>query len=740
MKNPTADPKSPSCYSDPGIVSICVWCLNGSYDEIDYIEEIMCERGQNKASRLGIKIRGRYYEPECGRCKRRRKQYKLEDVLEYICKNENNVDQHVVNKQLNEIHREYPTSPNKVESPASNVLENINSEHQNHVTNMRQAAIGAVKMKPNTKNTTMLEIPGSNSSSDKNSALNSPRKINDKLIDDKISQLQSIITTDQQIENRPNEKTEDNGVFEPLNYYRIEDLFNKNQNSPNNEDKSRKMEGNEANSDSNILQTERNLLTDRNLSSLNDSSFSANEKLEIVGANEINKSPVCDITGNFPFSINMSPVSTNSSMDRLGNPREMLVLVDEVTDSASSKTESLNSVHESEKGEILTNESVNSLFSKTESLITLKESENDELFDTQIIEREMEKLKNNSQVIPFGETIVQFSLSILGDDRPSATQAIILPFDGINSVIRDNNESIISTNKMNDQIKRHEPASRINKYYCGESDHPVLTETMEKGNYNDELITISDVKPISRDPSPTSAKNEKNFDVEVKDMLRLAEKRASEKPLYLNTRFSPNHVKRFIVTSKIQVYKMKDIVAINDLKTSVIRDQIHKKGRNSNFQYNWMQLRDSIFTIYNGKIEELSDKFKEDNGDLICPDNENMFLTRKYTIDVKNFQIHIMLNTEFRNSFLARLNCRRRNCQTIDISDKNIKSILPFGKEYKVIIKNEQSECIYIIPFLEFALVKGDEIYSYRVDSINAFLKWILAIELRQGKVKWPIS
>lgn len=104
----TSYSKSPSVLSDPGVEMKCVWCLNGSYDEIDYIEELLSDKSKMLAGKLGIGIRNRFDEPECEHCLERREVkrengYVVGNVLEYVCsESKMDEDKNTLNEEMSE--------------------------------------------------------------------------------------------------------------------------------------------------------------------------------------------------------------------------------------------------------------------------------------------------------------------------------------------------------------------------------------------------------------------------------------------------------------------------------------------------------------------------------------------------------------------------------------------------------------------------------------------------------------
>lgn len=399
-------------------------------------------------------------------------------------------------------------------------------------------------------------------------------------------------------------------------------------------------------------------------------------------------------------------ITKNNSMDKIGNRAEILVLHEPTP---------------AKKCEVV---------SGSESLITLEDCENNYEFSSSVQYTKIGEIIEKPS-IPYGEKVVKFSLTVIGNETK--------PEEGTCPSDNGKIESIISLNKMNMHIKRHEPSSRINTFAFNKELKPESPSAVSIKS-NSEKNTCKQTESAVSIPSKHSKEDlMQRFDSEVKDMLRLAEKRASINPFTCTAEKIPNQIKRFVIPGKIPIFKINDIIAINDLKMSIIRDKIHKRGRNDKFQYNWIQLKDTFLTCYNGNLNDFNDTFKEANGDLTCPDDQSVFLTRKYMIDLREYQIHIGSNVELKNGIFSYFGVRRSCSKTVDISDKNIKNVMPYGKEYRIVIKDGQSETMYYIPFLEFGLVKGNEIYSYRVENINTYLKWILAIKLRQGKVGWPI-
>ncbi|KAG0440733.1 hypothetical protein DMUE_1527 [Dictyocoela muelleri] len=249
------------------------------------------------------------------------------------------------------------------------------------------------------------------------------------------------------------------------------------------------------------------------------------------------------------------------------------------------------------------------------------------------------------------------------------------------------------------------------------------------------------------------------------EIIEEAEKRLNRKDTFHNK----------IVIDKKPVVFIDESYKFSDLK-GVLIGQLKKKGRNGVFKENWFCMKDAKLTCFNGKEnkltqnlenrnlitghnndnERLENRFNHlyqalnvnlanniinshlnenitDNDDiLICPTNPSCYLTQKYTLNLKDCRIYLVKN---RYNFF----CREIDNELFDITDFNIKNVIHEGKNYEIFLKNNNVEMNFKIPILEFALSSHGVYYYYRPKDITSFLKWMISIYHRMGKINIPI-
>ncbi|KAM0674102.1 hypothetical protein GVAV_002622 [Gurleya vavrai] len=309
--------------------------------------------------------------------------------------------------------------------------------------------------------------------------------------------------------------------------------------------------------------------------------------------------------------------------------------------------------------------------------------------------------------------------------------------------------SLLHQSLVRSVINSHAVPIKINKFKIDQEGREV--------NYEVEINSKNNLTPSQNELESAASllKMENNFEdlpsadqkQKIQNIKVLAEERIDNKSSYYNyVAKSPKYIKRFVISNKDKVNYIDDIVAINDLKFNIILGKIYKRGNNELFQNNWFQLQNTTLSCFNGSKQKITEENvpNERNGDIVCPNDKSCFLTKKYSINLKVAQIFLVLCPKERNIILAKMNCRifnkKKDEEMVNLANRNIKNVVKLGDTYKVYIKNQDdTETIYSIPRLELSIKNNDECYHLRFDNIGRFLKWILAIDLRQQKVNWPI-
>lgn len=232
-----------------------------------------------------------------------------------------------------------------------------------------------------------------------------------------------------------------------------------------------------------------------------------------------------------------------------------------------------------------------------------------------------------------------------------------------------------------------------------------------------------------------------------------------------------------IVIDKNPVVFIDGSYRLADLK-GILLGQLKKRGKNGCYKENWFCLKGDKLTCFNGK----ENRFVPDNsiGPLIIPPCENnsenymynsmnnylntypynssslniannlltrgiddnmfdagtvlispthpgSYLTKKYTISLKECRLYLVKN---RYNFF----CTKIDEELIDITEFSVKNVTNDDKVFNIVLKNQIAEIQVDLPILEFALCSHGIYYYFRPNGITSFLKWMLTIYYRMGK------
>ncbi|EPR78132.1 hypothetical protein SLOPH_2206 [Spraguea lophii 42_110] len=203
---------------------------------------------------------------------------------------------------------------------------------------------------------------------------------------------------------------------------------------------------------------------------------------------------------------------------------------------------------------------------------------------------------------------------------------------------------------------------------------------------------------------------------------------------------TPN-TKKFIIDSQNTQMNIEDCYKINDLRTSILIGKIEKRGGNNKYQDNYFQLRGNNFICYNGsKLRSSNDRRPiQQNYDLYLEESPEFFYTKKYILNILECRLFLVKNDTLRKNIISRmlLVCLRPEDDLIEITHE-IHDIKETCGEFDIYLNSINGITKITLPVLEFALQHNDAIYFYRVKEITNFLKWIIALGVRQGKFRTP--
>ncbi|KAF9762324.1 hypothetical protein NGRA_2097 [Nosema granulosis] len=227
--------------------------------------------------------------------------------------------------------------------------------------------------------------------------------------------------------------------------------------------------------------------------------------------------------------------------------------------------------------------------------------------------------------------------------------------------------------------------------------------------------------------------------IETDNLLIEAEKRTIQQ----NKRSSNDvPLRRFFIETEESQILMRDAFQLNDLKKKVILGELTKRGNNGHYQKNWFQLRENFFTCFNGKKNLISpnDVPQERLGDIEHPDDPLSFLSKKYSIDLLSSRILLCKKKGKRDFFTCFSENIPAEEDLVDVTDIVITNIQEAVYGYRVFLQKDNQKAEITMSCLNFCLKTNDGYRFYKPDSIEDFLKWMIAFRFRLGQIELEIG
>lgn len=734
----------------PTITADCCWCKNGSYDEIDFIEEKLTEEAKVKARTLGLHFRNRYDMPLCSNCKYNA--YDLENVLQFIYEDNDFESREAGKNEKLDICEEdgkksesdmqlVPT--NQEHTDERNIGKQQDTEYQTGCENIDQEV--------NSMDNADLSSSVASLLSNQQESMKSDSTQNDAYsIDENILFEKNVCVSDS------NHNTVDNDI----------EMYKKTETPDESQDleKHSVLSSEESNNltlivnrSPEINSTNGETKSDLSLSTIKEKSASPASQEGLL--NELSEYHPEIIENrnretNSNSSANFDKFEATTFFDK---SKPLITTIKCVKSPHNDKNQSkeldnsprCDSAPIEHKTSVFNYSSFNpcqysaSLFDNTSK--HSKDQNHDEVEENALCEKDNFNEQNNDSC---SKNSISNDNSTFNEYKDSDTKNLSCKADNEDDLKSYAIEkSLFPPYLFKKIITEHTTNFRINRYVLNDENKPVM-------------VGVENIEPapsllLSASPSTISQHSKESYKTresistrdqidEMKHIMQIAEERVLLQPLYSNrARNISNHITRYVVSEKEKIRMMKDVVSINDMKFNIIYDKVYKKGNNNMYQKNWFRLKDSTLTCYNGKSYEVSSESipNEQEGDIVHPENQGRYLTRKYVIELKKCMLLISLSETMTSSFFNRMNCRsRREMNYIDLTGRNIRQVCRLGNEYKIITKDSDGkEHSHVVPFLEFAVQHNENLYILKFEEPTAFLKWILAIELRQGKAVWPI-
>ena len=318
---------------------------------------------------------------------------------------------------------------------------------------------------------------------------------------------------------------------------------------------------------------------------------------------------------------------------------------------------------------------------------------------------------------------------VLGKERkrnvPSSIESIE-SFDEMTyakGIVKDS-AAVFSFTKLDKLKAKNAVKCRIKKYKFNNREKEIVV-----GDESDRTVKSS------MEEEGSSERNRK----EENRLYEEVEKRVIQPTQSKNLQSRDEEIKRFYLANSSSVANIETCFKINDLRsTTLLGKMVMREGKES-WNEHWFQFKGNNLSCYNKKKMPLTviHSPNEAAGDIIHPSDSNYFLTRKFMINIFESRVYLVKN---KPRLLDCIRCpmffRSVFPEMLDITESVILMIVKQGKNYKVTIKEPAgTEVFVLIPNLEFALETNGSYIFLRVDDIEIFLRWIVSILFRQGRL-----
>ncbi|RVD92892.1 hypothetical protein TUBRATIS_005880 [Tubulinosema ratisbonensis] len=198
-----------------------------------------------------------------------------------------------------------------------------------------------------------------------------------------------------------------------------------------------------------------------------------------------------------------------------------------------------------------------------------------------------------------------------------------------------------------------------------------------------------------------------------------------------------NQLKKFYLENLPPIALIDSSLRLNDLRHSILFGKLHIKEGNNERKTYWFELKGNFFTCFHDRETKITTFIvpNELNGDVIHPKNKDVFLSKKFQINIYESKVFIVKNKIkwayfFRCPFFARQDFP----EMIDITDKKVIRYIKKGSVFDLEITTDSGLISVKVPSLEFALENNGNYVFFQVENPDVFLKWLTAFSFKQGR------
>lgn len=199
---------------------------------------------------------------------------------------------------------------------------------------------------------------------------------------------------------------------------------------------------------------------------------------------------------------------------------------------------------------------------------------------------------------------------------------------------------------------------------------------------------------------------------------------------------APQKTRRFYFDNAEALANIETCLRVNDLKLCTLYGKMCIKEGRGNYRSHWFQLKGSNLTYFDEK-KHLVSPFHMPNevgGDIMHPESNDYFLTRKTTLNIFASRVYLVNNRKKCLSFLrCRLLCNDEFPELFDITQDRIVNISKVARHYIVTVSTPDLANLRLHG-LEFALENSGSYVFFKHEDPDTFVRWLMAISFRQGR------
>ncbi|KCZ81155.1 hypothetical protein H312_01447 [Anncaliia algerae PRA339] len=203
-----------------------------------------------------------------------------------------------------------------------------------------------------------------------------------------------------------------------------------------------------------------------------------------------------------------------------------------------------------------------------------------------------------------------------------------------------------------------------------------------------------------------------------------------------------NKSKKFYLENQIPIAFIDDPLRLNDLRHCILYGMLQIKEGNNDAQTYWFELKSNMFTCFQDKETKITTFIvpNELNGDVIHPKKKDVFLSKKFQINVYESKVFLVKNrVKWAYFFKCPFFTREDFPELIDITDKRIIRYVKHKNIFELEIQTESRPILVKVPTLEFALENNGNYVFFKLQSPEVLLKWLTAISYKQGRQGFEI-